>query len=524
MPGTLLSFDFSGIQRFVFATNRLRSIVGGSARLDLLNRKLTEDHPEAVVYSAGGNGMLFFKQGEEDKMAKAEQTLRETGAELGANIVYGRHSVAGDAFTWKEREEAIVSLAEKKRRAAAVLPSFVLPMGAACPLCGRGTVLDSTTEASRVCPRCQSRKIWSDATRESPHGNCAEDAHNWLAEAYKGKGSRSAQLFLKDLSELRGGEDRGLLAVLCLDASGVGAVISALGTQAGDDPQTVLKEISQEIDDCVRKAVLEAMQVVFDGMKCRPLPFRPVIVAGDDLTFLIKPELAWRFVHVLSSRFEQYAAETKHIQKVTLPAGLAIVHANYPVSEAVACAEALLANAKRAGKSEPDAAEGHVPAMIDYEVALDAVLDDPAVRRERELRLKDSDGTRRILTGRPYRLTGHAPGKEVMDSPDLRTLLLEGWALVKGRRRDAIPRSRLKLLREIVTLDGPSRQKALVRYRRDADGRKSLDPLLQWAEDRGGNRHERLPDILEILDVLPEDDPAKWDDAPAATAPQKGVA
>src|SRR5690606_5681066 len=81
------------------------------------------------------------------------------------------------------------------------------------------------------------------------------------------------------------------------------------------------------------------------------LPLRPILLGGDDLTFLCDGRVALALTEAALKAFE---AEVPSLGRVTACAGVAIVPAHAPFAQAYALAEALCRHAKRRRQWEGD--------------------------------------------------------------------------------------------------------------------------------------------------------------------------
>jgi hypothetical protein len=80
------------------------------------------------------------------------------------------------------------------------------------------------------------------------------------------------------------------------------------------------------------------------------LPIRPVVVGGDDVTAIIRADLALNFIKYYCLSFE-FASKILLGQTLTASAGLAFVRTNHPFSNAEELAERLCKKSKKAWKS-----------------------------------------------------------------------------------------------------------------------------------------------------------------------------
>ncbi len=522
---TALIFDISGKQRHIFSTTMLRSIVGASARMDMLNSEFRGRFTNELVYSGGGNGVAVFA--DDKRLREAEAFLSEQAALLGVALPRATVNTAGPDLEWDELDRLQARLAEVKRRAQPAPQPFSFPLADQCQVCGRGAALPGTVEDKHVCARCREKLVWGG--RDTDHGRNAGQAHQWVAQAAYQRGAEG--LFMLNLAETasvhsnwrkrvaeapENGRDRkderSLMAVVCMDGNGMGRRIEALrekGKREGRGPRELLGAFSDGVEAVLKESLTLAMHEVFgnplpQGVR---IPLRPLIAAGDDICLITAPETALDLTRSIAAHFAKAARVTDAgLRGVTLSAGIAVVHSGFPVSEAVGLAEELLSSAKRGGQ-EARVEGGDVPAMVDFAVVLDAKMDSLAARRRRECVFQAPDGKTFTLTRKPYRLTE--------DGPAGQPCLARVQEKAKELATCGVARSKIKALREILREGPDERSDRLAPYRREGAKWKRLEGLMGWHLEKTDNgQKEAFLDVLEVYDFLmPNDETAQ---APAA--------
>ncbi|WP_439598197.1 Cas10/Cmr2 second palm domain-containing protein [Falsiroseomonas sp.] len=156
------------------------------------------------------------------------------------------------------------------------------------------------------------------------------------------------------------------------------------------------------------------------------VPARPVLLGGDDITILVRGDLAIPFAEEFLTRFEDEAKreieqlelrpllQGKPIPALTACAGLAIVGASQPVAQALALAESLCGFAKHQAKRGLSD-QMPVPSCLAMHRATASLLDSYEVVRRDEL-----DGGR--LTQNPYGVGRHGQNRDMPPLSGLRRL------------------------------------------------------------------------------------------------------
>ncbi len=217
---------------------------------------------------------------------------------------------------------------------------------------------------------------------------------------------------------LRDGES-GWVAVVHADGNNLGQTIQSIikkgsTEKAGKgDLQSMIKSFSDKIDQATRTAVQEAFSQIVEPVYNREklknpttkLPLRLVLLGGDDLTMIIRGELAVPFMDVFLRQFEHHTrnnfvdlvtqynlSELK--EGLSACAGIAYIKPKYPFHYGVDLSESLCGYAKKHAKN---LGKAQVPSCLAFHRVQSAFIEGYETIIEHELTKKGI-----ILTQMPY--------------------------------------------------------------------------------------------------------------------------
>jgi len=174
-----------------------------------------------------------------------------------------------------------------------------------------------------------------------------------------------------DLNDITEEHENAWIAVVHADGNGIGLLLNNLGKKLeGDNEKTKLafSTFSRQLEKATQAAATTAFEKVIDDDKRKEikksklrLPFRPVVLGGDDLTVIIRADLAFEFTNTYLREFEKETATELAFLKedyqlsgfekgLTACAGISYVKQSYPFHYAVDLAENLTAEAKTVSK------------------------------------------------------------------------------------------------------------------------------------------------------------------------------
>lgn len=177
--------------------------------------------------------------------------------------------------------------------------------------------------------------------------------------------------FTDELDYISGEKNEGrYIGVVCIDGNSMGKKIEDFNKKYNNKDEhnnieyiVKFRELTKKIDEKYKSAFKEVLKELCEKYddyserigyeKCdNILPIRPLIIAGDDITFVTNGKLAVditrRFTEIISSEILQFGALKYNL---TTSAGIAIVRSNYPFYRAVKLASQLEHNSKEKLKS-----------------------------------------------------------------------------------------------------------------------------------------------------------------------------
>ena len=151
------------------------------------------------------------------------------------------------------------------------------------------------------------------------------------------------------------------IAVIHADGNGLGRIVRAVSE--GDSSGRDFHDFSSKLDESTIKAAKSAAGIVFENAikNGTDLPFRPVVLGGDDLTVIIRGSLAMPFIQNYLEAFETFTKENFEAlaekyavleNGLTACAGIAFVKSSFPYYYAYNLAEELCAAAKKDSNRE----------------------------------------------------------------------------------------------------------------------------------------------------------------------------
>ncbi len=364
--------NFEGIQSYIYGTDKLKEIVGASELLneicseelfDANNVKLREEFgfdltfcgKFGIVQAAASKLRIVFEK--KDDCKKMMKEFPE--------IV--RNAVPGIEFSQADEEQETEDLntiipaakkkleeklaAEKNKPSTLYYPNLMIVKRAnrtGLPITGKSDDPDekwldeANIKKRKMADYSQERNAHKTLTNKVFFGN---DKKN-IQEDFLSKHSLPVEIG-------KISNENSFIAVVHADGNGLGNLIQKMD-------KTPLKEFSKSLDDCTVNSAKEAFSEVVkncgvDEKNNKELyPFRPIILGGDDFTFVCKAddavEMTKRFIQIFEEKSAKDVNLNKNGGKLTVCAGIAFVKENYPMHFAYDLAESLCDLAKDKAK------------------------------------------------------------------------------------------------------------------------------------------------------------------------------
>lgn len=507
----LTGVDVLGIQRFVFASSKVRDVVGASwlvkQATDRGGAALNAAGAPAPIVAAGGNVLLKTSGGEKDFARAYTRWMLENAPGLDVAVAHQPYEAG---FV-----DAVRSLWQALDRAKAAHRPSVPLLGFSVSATCRQTGLPANTvdrfdgPISRVIETSRGYVDEANARWEALIPATLPDS---LADL---DGRRLAfPLEIENLGGTRG--DTSLIGVVHIDGNGIGSLINhwldeATGTDA--EIERRFQKLSLDLDSLGAAAMQTIVNRVAGGIErvrgsdgtthyqfgsaaaegaasdlrfrlrsdeqALYLPLRPVLLGGDDLTFLCDGRIALDLAVTGLRAFRAQAVATEALRNAGACAGVAIVHAHWPFRRAVELANELCSSAKKEVQGRPDSL------AIDWHIAATKPGETVSGLRKRQY-----EGRR--LTCRPYTV-----GSAGLAGPGswewLEETLLAQWRREPWVRH----RNKVKALASLSRDGEHAVREAL------ADWERLDEDLKLPAETASGFAGSRSPllDAAELLDI-----------------------
>lgn len=525
----LTGIDVLGVQRFVFSSNRLKDVIAGSylvewstsregAFLGLRDKGLIEKD-EDILLAGGANAFIVFcdKPKACTFAAKYTRLLYEEAPSLETVIVHEEIDSEGLAAALQKIQ---IKLAIEKTKRIPSVPLAGISVNSTCVETGLPAVDLTPDESSHPISRNIAKR-----RKEVVNAN-----GYWKGRLLHGRDDFDFPMNFEELGRTIG--DTSLIGVVHVDGNGVGELIKKWLREKKDSEindnlfREEYKEWSKKIDElgyASLQAVVDRLcdsakdgsvtgnpeRLVFDLKKTDSgnvwmLPLRPILLGGDDLTFVCDGRIALDLAETALGVFEGEKSNIPHLDKpIRACAGVAIFRVRSPFIRAYQLAEKLCTSAKMKVKEN-----GGDHCAIDWHIGLGQPSDSLSELRDRHYKVDQtvagSDHLRNPslnLTCRPY-LLGSANNPEEESWRWLRMEVLDNPEYGLRGKAWTDKRNKVKALPEVLR-GGPSDVKDAFKTWRVASNDK-YDLHISLLEDYGGFfDHSRTPllDAVEIVDL-----------------------
>jgi len=369
-------FEARGIQQYILETGKLKDMVGASRLVDELCQfsgssdllqKVLDAIPLAAtkvrfLRRAGGAFILLLDKKEDAIALQNLWTLVVTHYAPGLEWI----DALGDEKSTEP--EAVKSCSDKllsRRSNPPVSLPEASPFVRFSERTGRAGVkkdLDDWLDISTT----RKRKM-NNGTEEIGHHFLPvlpeEDKHVYAwAQSFDPKedGSERLMPFLEGVQPS--------LGVIHADGNGLGVALQSLqaAAQKPDEYQYIYWEFSRAIATATRNAVQAATKDILIPKAVKNgsvyiLPARPLVLGGDDITIIVRGDLALDYLNIFLQNFESESQKQLEFlhggipelpEKLTACGGVAFIKPTQPFLQAYALAESLCAHCKKQPTNE----------------------------------------------------------------------------------------------------------------------------------------------------------------------------
>ncbi|MBF2063246.1 MAG: hypothetical protein IGS39_02255 [Calothrix sp. C42_A2020_038] len=437
---TVTVIDTTGKQNYIFNSNRLRENTGASFLLsqatkdwieDILEQKFNvpkdrqEDAIEKtqlnaeIIYANGGNALIIFKSREiavEFTQVLSRKVLEKAP---GINLL-----VAHKDFDWNDESDSNLyeiveelkkyDIERQKYERISSVPLLGLGVTASC----NSTLLPAVGKSEKYVDYGDEEDADSYlvSTETKRKLEVVSQANTKLQEIFANEVDRNIYKFPYRTDHLgRSKGESSYAAVIHVDGNGMGNRFKEHGKgKTNRNYINAMRDFSKSVD----KAGINALKAVagilvksiqegkvsgslgeFNLNSQSYLPFRPLVYAGDDITFICEGRLGIELAALFLRKFEEQ--EVTDGKPLTACAGVCVVKTHYPFARAYTISEELCKSAKKFVKENKYGDESF--SALDWHLAASGLIGSISEIRDREYKIKKNQDIY-DLTMRPVRL------------------------------------------------------------------------------------------------------------------------
>ena len=427
---TVTVLDTTGIQPYIFGSNRLRENIGASYlvseatddwvrnALDTLKAKIKqkiyafdpEKHqPEAkpriednelaaeLVYAGGGNTLLLFSDKQYAVQFTQILSKRILEEAPGINLVAVHQEFDWDSQSLYDVVQNLMKndLDAKKRSRIPSSPLLGLGVTATCRSTQLVAVGESEEKFEDDKPYLISREIQKKL-------DAVPLANRQLREKLLNTTSGIYEFPFKTDYMGRSEGDSSYVAVIHADGNSMGKRFQQFGEKLSNRNYIIaMRKLSHSVNQAginalkkVVEVLVNSIEVDTDGkrkvkgkfeIKDNYLPFRPLVYGGDDVTFVCDGRLGLELAAIYLEALEkQIIADGKQIKAC---AGICVVKTHYPFARAYQLSEDLCRKAKSFVKDERKEYGKEDFSALDWHLAASGLIGSISEIRDREFQV-----------------------------------------------------------------------------------------------------------------------------------------
>ena len=338
-----------GIQGFILQTNKLKEIVGASELVEEIctslfagqigTNKFELTRDSNAILNAAGNIKYVFD--DEEACNRVFMNFPKKVMEFAPGITISQSVVEWDG----EKFCDVVDKLEKRLRIQRNIPMQSINAG------NMGMQRSRTIGLPAV--ELYLGEFLDKASQMKQKASDRPDVFHKAVPIDIGNSFRPAF----DISDITGHNE--WIAVVHADGNGLGQIVRRIGGEPGK-----LHTFSLQLERATKNAAMEATKKVAESISSREyqigqakpyLPLRPIVLGGDDLTVIIRGDLAVDFTKTYLAEFEKQTksllGDLNNGNGLTACAGIAFVKSSFPYYYGYQLAEELCEEAKKDSKS-----------------------------------------------------------------------------------------------------------------------------------------------------------------------------
>lgn len=478
MGKTGLLLDVSGIQKYIFGTSKLKQNAGASW---IVEHILTEEYlEEKPIYSGGGNALLKFDNETSAKEFAKKWTLKVLKKYPGLQPLAGLHT------SEEYSDDNFGEFLNDCRKALAKTKALY----------------QTQTELSRygVTAECihtgGSANIY-DGQYISVIAKIKEKYFDESTKLLKNKTKMTGTRFPYELTDIGGKTNdnyRSGIAVVHIDGNEMGHRFQEISSLI--EYQNLSNNVEKWVEKSVAFIATKIDELMEDddvrkdlGLeKSNNLPFRPIIIGGDDVTYVCNSGLGLLTAKLFLDKFKELQIEEGITENklVSACAGVAFVKPSFPFAQAYDLAEDLCGSAKKRYRkfmrNIQNKENYEEPSFIDFHNLQSGIVESIETIREDGYKLNGES-----LLGRPF---GIDKGSESFDFMIKEVNKIKRWS-----------KNKIKELREVVYKGSGAEEMFFAHLKKQ--NKDWIKPELPHAP-RANFGNPTYLDYCEFLDVVPE--------------------
>jgi hypothetical protein len=421
--------EVGGIQNYILSTGKLREMIGGSQLIEDLSKGSLERECKALnldliepqnATEPTGNKVLALQRnaGEIHLLFSSREIAKKFISHFIFKIssdypgipLFGALNDEEHNCTWTDKDSyrqcrasAQKGITKLRNNAPVNTGMSMLPL---CQMAG----LDGLPAVDRI-----GDDFISVCSKSRQSRDLLEAADERLRQRFETVlPSEVKVIWTDDIEELAGSGDK--IAYIHIDGNDLGKLFRSF-LESDDyknlnvqDSIKAMADLSKLVENSTRKAMDEGLKAIMSyeyevkvwqekGRNKLVVPARPLVQGGDDVTIVMRADLALLFISRFVNTFEKEAVcklSNKEIQ-LSVGAGMVICQKGYPFIRAFNLSEELLKNAKELTKDEAVR-----PSSLDYLVITNEVENDLELIRHHIAKTADK---KTMLTAKPLVLS-----------------------------------------------------------------------------------------------------------------------
>jgi len=338
-----------GIQKFIFQTDKLKEIVGASEMVEQICTTLFEQSinecggrfkPQNLIIGAAGNIKYIIEN--EDECKNVYLQFPKKVMEFAPGITISQVVEPIDGELRSSHFNKIEDNLKKQRNIQPV------------PVC-RGMMI---SERSRRTGMPGYQFIDNEVIDLGTYKKIETSKQKTTGLDKKIEVPSDTHLPY-DFEELSAHANKNWLAVIHADGNGLGKILQKMGAESANKSEKELIDSFRNFSKALEKSTIDATNIAIAKTikvekatkgKRKILPFRPIVLGGDDLTIITRAEDALKFLDVYLNTFEEETFKNLGT-KLTVCAGVSFIKSSYPFYYGYELAEMLCSRAKKESRA-----------------------------------------------------------------------------------------------------------------------------------------------------------------------------